>query len=222
MKSLHRPHFEQARRVKQRGVVLFLTLIALLAMSLAAVALVRSVDTSTLIAGNMAFKQSATTSADAGIESSIAWITSTQSANASKSVFSDITHTFNVTDATRGYYSNADSNLDLFSNATWNAITNVPEVTDSSGNKVRYIIQRMCRSANAVPSSLELPSATPPKTTCLFSSAVADNNGNNVPLPSEICDGPGCPSGGQSSQYRITARATGPRSAVSYVQAFVY
>ncbi len=212
MKSLHRPHFEQARRVKQRGVVLFLTLISLLAMSLAAVALIRSVDTNSLIAGNMAFKQSASTSTDAGLESSIVWIMSTQSANASKSVFSDTTHAFNVTDATRGYYSNADSSLDLLSSATWDAITNIPEVTDSSGNKVRYIIQRICRNANAVLST----------TNCLFSSAVADNNGNNVPLPSEICDGAGCPSGGQSPQYRITARATSQRFAVSYVQAFVY
>ena len=214
MKSLPKPHFERARRMKQRGVVLFLTLIALLAMSLAAVALIRSVDTSTLIAGNMAFKQSATTSADAGIESSIAWLNTTQSANGSKSVFSDTTHAFNVTDATSGYYSNADSSLNLFSNAPWDAITNTntPEVIDSSGNKVRFIIQRMCRNGNAVLSV----------TNCLFSSSAADNNGNNVPLPSEICDGPGCPSGGQSPQYRITARATSQRFAVSYVQAFVY
>ena len=41
----------------QRGLVLFFALIALVAMSLAALALVRSVDTSTLISGNLAFRQ---------------------------------------------------------------------------------------------------------------------------------------------------------------------
>lgn len=57
--------------LKQRGVVLFFALIALVAMSLAAVALIRSVDTSTLIAGNLAFKQATKNSAEAGIEAAI-------------------------------------------------------------------------------------------------------------------------------------------------------
>ena len=62
-------------RIKQqRGVVLFLALIALVIMSLAAVALIRSVDTNTLIAGNLSFKQAATTSADAGTEAAIAML----------------------------------------------------------------------------------------------------------------------------------------------------
>ena len=43
----------------QKGVVLFFALIALVAMSLAAAALVRSVDSGVLVAGNLAFKQSA-------------------------------------------------------------------------------------------------------------------------------------------------------------------
>ena len=43
-------------------------------MSLAAVALIRSVDTSTVIAGNLASKQSATTSADSGIETALDWM----------------------------------------------------------------------------------------------------------------------------------------------------
>ena len=45
---------EPSFRTAQRGVVLFFALIALVAMSLAAVALIRSVDTSTIIAGNLA------------------------------------------------------------------------------------------------------------------------------------------------------------------------
>ena len=53
----------------QQGVVSFIALVALVVMSLAAVALIRSVDTATLIAGNLAFKQAATASADAGVES---------------------------------------------------------------------------------------------------------------------------------------------------------
>ena len=44
---------------RQRGVVLFIALIVMVAMSLAAIALFRSVDTANLVAGNQAFKQGA-------------------------------------------------------------------------------------------------------------------------------------------------------------------
>jgi len=51
-----------------RGAVLFIALIVLVAMSLAGIAIMRSVDTATLIAGNLAFKQGTMHSSDNGIE----------------------------------------------------------------------------------------------------------------------------------------------------------
>ena len=196
--------------------VLFFALIALVVMSLAAVALIRSVDTSTLIAGNLAFKQAATSSGDSGLESAVAALAVTEAAEkaANKNVLMDATHAFNVTDATTGYYSNADPALILTDDAVWDAIdqAKVPEIVDQSGNKIRYVIQRMCRDPDVVAS----------KTNCLFSSAALDNNGQSVPLPSEICQGSGCPVAGQSPEYRITSRAVGPAFTVSYIQAFVY
>ncbi len=64
MKSSARVVFARARRSGQRGVALFFALICMVAIMLAAVMLVRSVDTATLIAGNLAFQQSATRSGD--------------------------------------------------------------------------------------------------------------------------------------------------------------
>ena len=86
----------------QGGMVLFFALIALVAMSLAGLVLVRSVDTSTIIAGNLAFKQAATTSGDAGAEAAIAALAAIQAANNAKNVYMDTTHAFNVTSATAG------------------------------------------------------------------------------------------------------------------------
>jgi len=72
MKSLpNRMMYQSGYASRQRGVVLFFALIALVVMSLAAVALIRSVDTNTLIAGNLAFKQAATSSGDSGLEMAI-------------------------------------------------------------------------------------------------------------------------------------------------------
>lgn len=212
MRSATKPGTSVACAMKQRGVVLFFALIALVAIMLAAVALIRSVDTGTVIAGNLAFKQAATTSGDAGTEAAMTWVAATDAANTAKSVLTDATHPLNITDATKGYYSSTDPALSLFADATWNAITAIPAVTDSSGNTVRYIIQRACRVPNVAIQAAD----------CLFSGAATDSNGKEIPLPQDICEGAGCPVAGQSPMIRVTSRVTGPRNTVSYVQAFVY
>lgn len=220
MKPLSKPCFERARKLKQRGLVLFLALIALVALSLAAVALIRSVDTGTLIAGNLAFKQAATTSGDAGVEAAISWLAAQEAAAAAaragtnNNVLNDLTHPFNTTDATVGYYTEMSSVTiaNLFTDAPWDAISNIPETTDGSGNKIRYIIQRMCQTSNQRPTTPD----------CLFSGANVDTNGQEIKLPQQICNGVGCPALGQSPEIRITARTIGPRNTKSYVQAFVY
>lgn len=214
MKPLPKPRFERVRAKKQRGVVLFFTLVALLAMSLAAVALIRSVDTSTMIAGNLAFKQSATSSGDAGIEAAVNWLATIQTANLTINVLNDATHPFNVDNLPAGYYSSLNSALSLTdgTGVQWDNNDSVLVGTDGSGNTVRYVIQRVCRTANQPINAAG----------CLFSGAIQDNNGQNIPLPQEVCQGAGCPVAGQTPQIRITSRTTGPKNTVSYVQAFVY
>ena len=200
--------------------VLFFALIALVVMSLAAVALIRSVDTSTMIAGNIAFKQSATTSGDSGLESAITTLTGNQAAMtaANSNVLMDPNNVFNVDSPASGYYSSANPNLNLTDPATWTNTQSFLVGTDASGNEIRYIIQRMCRIANQ----------TPPSSFCMYSSATLDNGGHETPLPSNICTPPappainGCPAAGQAPEYRITTRAAGPGNTSSYVQAFVY
>jgi Tfp pilus assembly protein PilX len=207
--------------MKQRGIVLFFALIALLALSLAAVALIRTVDTSTIIAGNLAFKQSATSSGDAGMENAVAWLASIQAANNSVNVLNNANHPFNQDSLANGYYSSVhdDSNdpayLDLFAASTWGTNNSVLVGDDPdpiTGNTTRYIIQRMCRTGGQAIQSAG----------CLFSGALLDNNGQQIKLPQEICKGAGCPVAGQTPMVRITSRVTGPKNTVSYVQAFVY
>lgn len=218
--------------MKQRGVVLFFALIALVVISLAAVALIRSVDTSTMIAGNLAFKQSATASGDAGIETAIDWLNRKQfdMKSIGKDVYKHEVHTFNNTNAAEGYYSNADPTLCLTCDAVWDAIDpsltftdmagNVRPivVTDSSGNTVRFVIQRMCRNAYPGLDVRNIPDVT----NCLFSSANLDKDGKEVKKPQDMCPpGGGCPSVGQTPQLRITIRITGPKNTVSFIQSFV-
>lgn len=221
-----RPH-----AMKQRGVVLFFALIALVVMSLAAVALIRSVDTSTMIAGNLAFKQAATISGDAGIETAIEWMTATQRAmnNINKNVYRDADHAFNNTNAAVGYYSNADPALSLTDDAIWDDIdptstyvdsggnTKTIGQTDSGGNAILFVIQRMCRNSYPANDIRNIPDIT----NCLFTSAQLNSSGQQIPLPQDVCLGTGCPSSGMTPQIRITVRIMGPKNTVSFIQSFV-
>lgn len=230
MTSRTQTPFERVRMVKQRGVVLFFALIAMLAIMLAAVALVRSVDTSTIIAGNLAFKQAATTSGDAGTEAAMTWLATVDLANTALNVLRDSSHPFNndhggavgSTYYSAGYYSRLDPNLLLTATSGtrihWDDTDSVLVGSDSSGNTTRYVIQRVCRNANL---PIFLPSPAP-YADCLFSGAIQDTNGQNVRLPQDVCKGDGCPAAGQAPQIRITSRTKGPKNTVSYVQAFVY
>ena len=196
---------------KQRGVVLFLTLIALLAMSLAAVALIRSVDTGAMISGNLAFKQSTTTSADAGIEAAMVWLTGVTVANAGLEVFRDPNHPLNQTNlaANPGYFSNINYNsvATIKAAATWTGINASLPITDPSGNTSRYIIERMCRFANVPMQAAD----------CLYNSVAANNNFMSTPTLKGLK-----PPSGQPPQLRITVQTVAVNGTVSYVQGFVF
>jgi type IV pilus assembly protein PilX len=71
-------------RKKQHGVVLFVALVVLVVMSLAGISMMRAADTSTQIAGNLAFRQSALQAAEGAFEQAmqkVSLIASTGSAN---------------------------------------------------------------------------------------------------------------------------------------------
>ncbi len=79
MKTAFQTHRPVHRRMnmlthKQRGVVLFVALIVLVAMSLAGVSMMRAVDTGTQVAGNIAGRQSAANAADTHFETALGQI----------------------------------------------------------------------------------------------------------------------------------------------------
>jgi type IV pilus assembly protein PilX len=202
--NLHFKPYTVMQSKQQKGVVLFVALIALVVMSLAAVALIRSVDTSTIIAGNLATKQSATTSGDSGIETALNWMSAVSNPT-----------TFNANSAAQAYY--ATSNADPMTFA-WNAADSLPaddvsgvidaNGTDASGNTVRYVVQRMCRNTGLASPGNCLFGAPVVGTSSL---AVVDLTGAGAGTSTE-----------QSPLYRVTARVVGPKNTVSFLQAFVY
>ncbi|MCL2656532.1 MAG: pilus assembly protein PilX [Betaproteobacteria bacterium] len=90
----HRPRSAH----RQRGVSLLFALLALVALLLTTLALVRSVDTGTMTLGNIGFKQDATAAADQATREAIAWLTT---ANADSAV------PLNNDNPTSGYFASS-------------------------------------------------------------------------------------------------------------------
>jgi type IV pilus assembly protein PilX len=175
--------------------VLFIALIVLVAMTLAGLAMFRSVGTGVIIAGNLTFKQAATSAADRGIEAGRAWLTS------------QVPSVLQTT-ALPGFYSDWQQ---TFNPATfdWGASSVLVTANDGGGNEIRYVIHRLCSTANA--------SVNAPLQQCvtLSSSGAGASRGGgsygNLPLSNTI-----------QAYFRITARAVGPKNTVSYVQSIIF
>jgi Tfp pilus assembly protein PilX len=205
---LHRP------TRSQRGVVLFIALIVIVAMALAGLALVRSVDTNVMVAGNIAFKQGATNAADQGVEAARTWLL------AHRSTLSDD----QIVLATDKYYSNWQATVDFTGNnpakTDFDWTNNSLEVTpnDGAGNRVRYVIHRLCANSNTTPAS----------TTCvkISSTTTGSTSGGGEYVGRRGYEGGGASSGfnltATTVYYRVTVRVDGPRNTTSYVQALMY
>lgn len=196
---------------KQSGVVLIIALVVLVAMTLAAVALVRSVDTNTVIAGNLAFQQAAKHSSDAGVEAAIAWLDDcgrTHATCASSVLESDSpTNGYSATGSKAEQNPAAGQSWDAFWTQTLaaRAITLNGGARDGAGNLVSYVIDRMCNNTGTVTSGAS----------CVASPVVTEATGN------EEEGGVVQLNAASVVYYRITVRVSGPRNTVSYVQAVV-
>jgi type IV pilus assembly protein PilX len=118
-------------RTRQQGVVLFIALIVLVAMTLAGLAIMRSVDTGTLVSGNVAFRQAALSSGDRGLDAAFTWLKN-----------NSITGALNANSFPDGYYATAYVPADWTDSTAWNNAKLVG--TDANGNTVSYVISRLC------------------------------------------------------------------------------
>lgn len=192
----------------QGGVVLVVTLIVLVAMTLAGIALLRSVDTSTVIAGNLSFRQSAAASGDKGVEAAIAWL----GAHVGGTLEADL--------ANNGYYATSQDALDMTGNKTpenrdddldWsgNGVTTLDK--DDAGNVVAYVIHRMCNTPGPLNGATCATDLENPQ---------GGSQGSSRPM---LTYQPGSWTEPLATRgyYRITARVSGPRNTISYIQAVV-
>lgn len=190
--------------------MLLVSLIVLVALTMAGIAMMRSVDTSTIVAGNIGFRQSSVNAADQGVQAAYAYVLaniSTLAANAGN-------------DPANGYtgITPPGERPDWYTNpndAGWaNAVScNGPSVatacasfgpggtaTDVTGNNVTYVIHRLC-DASGVCGQTQ-------------SSSAISGEGVDQSAPNFFTTTP-------SIHFRVTVRSIGGaagRTSVAYVQ----
>jgi type IV pilus assembly protein PilX len=197
------PAREPALRRSQDGLVLLIALIVLVAMSLAGVALMRSVDTGVVVAGNMAFKQAAIMVADRGTQEATKWLADNSSGA-----------TLQATNTAKGYYSSRPVvEPDWFDPASWtDSVALNGGAPDASGNVVKYVIHRMCTQPDTPYNGSNGGVAN--ECALYFSTSAAGSGGSMaVGAPQFI--------GSPQIYYRITTRVEGPRGTVTVIQSSV-
>ena len=194
-----------AGRRPQRGVVLFISLIVLVAMSLAGIALMRSVDSNVLVAGNLAFRQATTSSADWGIEAARAYLQGALNAN---------TSALDNDNAAAAYYASWQSAVDLYGATAstsddfdWSS-GSVLVGTDAAGNEVRYLVQRLCQGSG---------SGTSAGANCVKTATAASSAAGGGTMAAVSYSAMALPPV-QVIYYRATVRVLGPRNTLSYIQ----
>jgi type IV pilus assembly protein PilX len=132
----NRRNWSTTMKARQDGVVLFISLIVLVAMTLAGLAIMRSVDTGNLVSGNVAFRQAALSSGDRGLDTAFTWLKNNST-----------TGVLNNNSFPDGYYAITYNPTDWTVTSAW---ANAKVVgTDANGNSVSYVISRLCTNLGA-------------------------------------------------------------------------
>ena len=190
----------------QQGIVLFVALVVLVIMSLAGISMMRQIDGGQLIAANLAFKQSATSSADRGSEAARSLILTF----ASSMVLLDTDR------PTDGYFASiavpaayTSTPGQPFNPATYKwDVTNASiedTASDGASNRVQHVIHRLCPSVGPIEGQF--------CTNMLTTDGGDKGGGDTSKLPLPVA---------QQPFFRVTTRVTGPRNTSSYTQVILY
>ena len=178
----------------QRGIIVLIALIAMLALAYAGTALMRSVDATTAVTGNIGLSQGAVLAADTAVEHAVA-------ALFERHLISDPA----ADDETQSYYASRQPQEDSrgipFRLQQLANYANDARIVDAgAGNVARYLIERMCTGEG--PATRE---------TCLLTPAI------DAPAPGTIT----APEPPAVPLFRQTIRVDGPAGAVVFVQAWL-
>ena len=199
----HRPFFRSCTRgprSRQQGVVLFIALMVMVVLSLAGIALVRSVDTFTSVSGNIAFRQASTATLSIPVERAV------------YALFDSGAPINKLADQpAENYYATQQAGANALGiPAALQGQYPPPsypggfQVTpkDAAGNEARYVIERICNAAGV-----------PALNTCELASPKLSEASTAMKLDKVAV--------GHVPFYRVTIRVDGPANTTTYAQAML-
>jgi Tfp pilus assembly protein PilX len=200
-RQFHRSRPRPPALHRQRGTMLIISLIVLVAMTLAGIATMRSVDTASLVAGNVGFRQATVNSADQGLQAAYAWLLANQN---DPSLMNGNTVAHSPTNS-QGYWPSVGTTDQPWTDpATWLEAALVPGAQPDPGNNyVSYRIERMCPTAGNPSGCASTPSNS------------AAGGGGDGSDKGNLDQYKGLP----FIHFRVTVRALGPRGSLAFVQA---
>jgi Tfp pilus assembly protein PilX len=182
---------------RQTGAILLIAVVVLVAMTLSALALIKSVNTTNLIAGNLGFRESALLASERSTERALHYLDVECTGSC---LYED------GKDNGKGKACYWSTRTDPTSDKNWDVLMN--ELTpcgfsDGAGNNVWYVIQRLCLKKNKSPTEAQ----------CSLSPNCRRESGLSVGGTG------GC--SGNKIYYRITTRVNGPRNTAVYTQTII-
>lgn len=182
---------------RQRGVVLIFTLIVLLILTIGAVALMRSMNTSLVGAGNLAFRRDLVNQGEQAVSNMMTTF-QTGALSASASTYIDVpgsNYSATMLVANPQGVPNILFNTDAAFAAAWTA----PDIAGPTPDiAIRYVVDRLCSAAGPPSSALCVQSTAAP-------TGGTANQGVVLAPPT-------------STVYRLTVRVTGARSTQIFLQ----
>lgn len=184
-----------AQRRAQSGVVMVMTLICLVLMLIASVALTRSSTNSLLQAGNFAFKRDLLNQAERGFAQAVTYL------NSAATLTTDVA---SINYSATQLVSNAQGIPNVLINDSTFTSSGMTgsDITDSSaGITIRTVIDRQCSESGAFSTTICVPYVAPSN---------PGGGGHQDP-----------PEGENQATYRISVRVKGPRNTEAFQQMIV-
>ena len=193
-------------RRRPRGIVLFVALLVMVALSLAGVALMRSTDAATAVTGNLVLKQAASLAVDRGIERAVHALWEAAPA-LDRTQHAPTQNFYACVRGDAGGCMAANSVVpkipDLLRNASGCSDASLATgllANDDAGNRSCYVIERMC-----------LAPGPAIRSNCNLATGALGADPGTQHYVGLIRPG--------DAYYRVTVRVEGPRSTVTYAQA---
>lgn len=187
---------------QQRGVVLIIALIVMVALILGGIALIRSTDTATIAGGNLVLQQGAIAAVDRSVEQAVHTLFDTPA-------IPDRLNDY----LPQNYYASVHTKADgtvydippmLLSTAAFTAagLSSTLIADDDAGHKSYFVIERLCRNPGPATGN-----------NCNLSSSAFGADPGTQHYWGLIRPG--------DAYYRVTIRVEGPRNTVSYAHAIL-